>query len=87
MPTNSVENKFKRVFDDLADVRERVVKIEVHEENEQRQLEEVKDKLDNVSATLHEIIGKESVRSGIYGVIGAVVSGIVVWLITLVKGN
>lgn len=81
----SVDNKFKRVFDDLADVRERVVKIEIHEENERQQLEEVKKKLDKVSATLHEIIGRESVRSGIYGVIGAIVSGIVVWLITLAR--
>lgn len=79
--------KFERVFADLAELREDVVAIKAHEEDEQRRLAEMAKKLDGVVCALHEIIGKESVCSGIYGVIGAIVSGVVVWLITLIKGG
>lgn len=80
-------SKFERVFAELADLREEVVTIKAHEEDEQRRLAEMAKKLDGVICTLHEIIGKESVRVSIYGVIGSIVSGVVVWLITLVKGS
>lgn len=80
-------SKFERVFSELADLREEVVTIKAHEEDEQRRLAEMAKKLDGVICTLHEIIGKESVRASIYGVIGSVVSGTVVWLITLARGN
>lgn len=80
-------SKFERVFAELADLREEVVTIKAHEEDEQRRLAEMAKKLDGVICTLHEIIGKESVRASIYGVIGSIVSGVVVWLITLVKGS
>ena len=33
--------------------------------------------------TLYQIVGKESVRSSIYGVVGAIVASVVTWLITL----
>ena len=79
--------KFERVFAELADLREEVVTIKAHEEDEQRRLAEMAKKLDGVICTLHEVIGKESVRASIYGVIGSIVSGVVVWLITLVKGS
>lgn len=80
-------SKFERVFSELADLREEVVTIKAHEEDEQRRLAEMAKKLDGVICTLHEIIGKESVRASIYGVIGSVVSGTVVWLITLARGS
>lgn len=80
-------SKFERVFAELADLREEVVTIKAHEEDERRRLAEMAKKLDGVICTLHEIIGKESVRASIYGVIGSIVSGVVVWLITLVKGS
>lgn len=80
-------SKFERVFAELADLREEVVTIKAHEEDEQRRLAEMAKKLDGVICTLHEVIGKESVRASIYGVIGSIVSGVVVWLITLVKGS
>ena len=80
-------SKFSRVFQELADLKERVVKIEVHEEHEKAQLEEVSKKLDTVTCTLHEIVGRESVRAGIYGVIGSIVSDVVVWIVTLLKGS
>lgn len=80
-------SKFERVFAELADLREEVVTIKAHEEDEQRRLADMAKKLDGVVCALHEIIGKESVRSGVYGVIGAIVSGVAVWLITLLRGN
>ena len=80
-------SKFERVFAELADLREEVVTIKAHEEDSQRRLAEMAKKLDGVICTLHEVIGKESVRASIYGVIGSVVSGVVVWLVTLVKGS
>ena len=80
-------SKFERVFSELADLREEVVTIKAHEVDEQRRLADMAKKLDGVICTLHEIIGKESVRASVYGVIGSVVSGVVVWLITLLRGN
>lgn len=80
-------SKFERVFAELADLREEVVMIKAHEEDSQRRLVEMAKKLDGVICTLHEVIGKESVRASVYGVIGSIVSGVVVWLVTLVKGS
>lgn len=87
MAQNGKESKYARIFAELADLREEVVTIKAHEEDEQRRLAEMAKKLDGVICTLHEVIGKESVRASIYGVIGSIVSGVVVWLITLVKGS
>lgn len=80
-------SKFERVLAELADLREEVVMIKAHEEDSQRRLAEMAKKLDGVICTLHEVIGKESVRASIYGVIGSIVSGVVVWLVTMVKGS
>ena len=84
---NGDSKKFERVLADLKELREDVVTIKAHEEDEQRRLTEMAKKLDGVVCTLHEIIGKESVRAGLYGVIGSIVSGVAVWLITLIKGS
>lgn len=87
MANNGKESKYTRIFAELADLKERVVKIEVHEENEKVQLQVVSEKLDQVTCTLHEVIGRESVRASIYGVIGSIVSGIVVWIVTLIRNS
>ena len=87
MAKNGKEAKYARIFAELADLKERVVKIEVHEENEKVQLQVVSEKLDQVTCTLHEVIGRESVRASIYGVIGSIVSGIVVWIVTLIRNS
>lgn len=87
MANNGKEAKYARIFAELADLKERVVKIEVHEENEKVQLQVVSEKLDQVTCTLHEVIGRESVRASIYGVIGSIVSGIVVWIVTLIRNS
>ena len=87
MANNGKEAKYARIFAELADLKERVVKIEVHEENEKVQLQVVSEKLDQVTCALHEVIGRESVRASIYGVIGSIVSGIVVWIVTLIRNS
>ena len=81
-----ISDKFGRIFCDLDELKQRVAKIEVRDELERDQLASISEKVDRIAASLHEILGKEAVRSSVYGVIGAIVSGIVVWIVTLAKG-
>ena len=82
-----ITDKFGRIFSDLDELKQRVAKIEVRDELEREQLASIAEKVDNIAASLHEILGKEAVRSSVYGVIGAIVSGIVVWIVTLARGG
>ena len=82
-----ISDKFGRIFCDLDELKQRVAKIEVRDELEREQLESIYEKVDRIAASLHEILGKEAVRSSVYGVIGAIVSGIVVWIVTLARGG
>ena len=85
--TERVSDKFGRVFGDLDELKQRVAKIEARDEFEHEQLASIYEKVDSIAASLHEILGKEAVRSSVYGVIGAIVSGIVVWIVTLARGG
>ena len=82
-----ISDKFGRIFGDLDELKQRVAKIEVRDDLERKQLESISEKVDRIAASLHEILGKEAVRSSVYGVIGAIVSGIVVWIVTLARGG
>ena len=82
-----ISDKFGRIFGDLDELKQRVAKIEVRDDLEREQLESISEKVDRIAASLHEILGKEAVRSSVYGVIGAIVSGIVVWIVTLARGG
>ena len=82
-----ITDKFGRIFRDLDELKQRVAKIEVRDELEREQLASIYEKVDRIAASLHEILGKEAVRSSVYGVIGAIVSGIVVWIVTLARGG
>ena len=82
-----VSDKFGRIFDDLDELKQRVAKIEARDDLERVQLASIYEKVDRIDASLHEILGKEAVRSSVYGVIGAIVSGIVVWIVTLARGG
>lgn len=82
-----ISEKFGRIFGDLDELKQRVAKIEVRDELEREQLASISEKVDRIAASLHEILGKEAVRSSVYGVIGAIVSGIVVWIVTLARGG
>ena len=82
-----ITDKFGRIFGDLDELKQRVAKIEARDELERVQLSSIYEKVDNIAASLHEILGKEAVRSSVYGVIGAIVSGIVVWIVTLARGG
>ena len=82
-----ITDKFGRIFCDLDELKQRVAKIEVRDELEREQLASSSEKVDRIAASLHEILGKEAVRSSVYGVIGAIVSGIVVWIVTLARGG
>ena len=82
-----ISDKFGRIFGDRDELKQRVAKIEVRDELEREQLESISEKVDRIAASLHEILGKEAVRSSVYGVIGAIVSGIVVWIVTLARGG
>lgn len=85
--TERVSDKFGRIFCDLDELKQRVAKIEVRDDLEREQLASIAEKVDSIAASLHEILGKEAVRSSVYGVIGAIVSGIVVWIVTLARGG
>ena len=82
-----ITDKFGRIFSDLDELKQRVAKIEVRDELEREQLASISEKVDRIAASLHEILGKEAVRSSVYGVIGAIVSGIVVWIVKLARGG
>ena len=82
-----ISAKFGRIFGDLDELKQRVAKIEVRDALEREQLASISEKVDRIAASLHEILGKEAVRSSVYGVIGAIVSGIVVWIVTLARGG
>ena len=82
-----ISDKFGRIFGDLDELKQRVAKIEVRDELEREQLASISEKVDRIASSLHEILGKEAVRSSVYGVIGAIVSGIVVWIVTLARGG
>ena len=82
-----ISDKPGRIFGDLDELKQRVAKIEVRDELEREQLASISEKVDRIAASLHEILGKEAVRSSVYGVIGAIVSGIVVWIVTLARGG
>ena len=82
-----ISDKFGRIFGDLDELKQRVAKIEVRDELEREQLASISEKVDRIVASLHEILGKEAVRSSVYGVIGAIVSGIVVWIVKLARGG
>ena len=64
-----------------------MAKIEARDDLERVQLNSIAEKVDSIAASLHEILGKEAVRSSVYGVIGAIVSGIVVWIVKLARGG
>lgn len=80
-----ITDKFGRIFGDLDELKQRVAKIEARDELEREQLNSIAEKVDRIAASLHEILGKEAVRSSVYGVIGAIVSGVVVWIISLIR--
>lgn len=82
-----ITDKVGRIFSDLDELKQRVAKIEARDELEREQLASISKKVDRIAESLHEILGKEAVRSSVYGVIGAIVSGVVVWIITLAKGS
>ena len=82
-----ISDKFGRVFGDLDELKQRVAQLEVRDDLEREQLASISEKVDRIAASLHEILGKEAVRSSVYGVIGAIVSGIGVWIVTLARGG
>ena len=84
---NSGGAKFERVFEQIEDLRTRVTKIEVYEGVEKEELKEIAQKLDEMRDTLSQIVGRDSVRAAIYGVVGSIVSAVVAWLFSIAKGS
>lgn len=80
-------DKFTRVFQEIDGLKLEVAGLKVKNEVGEKQLAAIVAKLDKISATLNQIIGKESVRASIYGVVGSIVSGLIVWIVTLIKGS
>ena len=81
--SNSTSGKFLRVFETLDEIKITLTRLETHDETRKEEIDEIKVKVDTIQKTLYQIVGKESVRSSIYGVVGAIVASVVTWLITL----
>lgn len=82
-PSNSTSGKFLRVFETLDEIKTSLTRLETHDETRREEIDDIKFKIENIQKTLYQIVGKESVRSSIYGVVGAIVASVVTWLITL----
>lgn len=82
-----VSAKFERVFEQIDALKLEVTELKVRNEISEQTMKEISAKVDAISAALNQIIGKDSVRASIYGVIGSIVSGTIVWLIQLIKGS
>jgi len=80
---NSTSGKFLRVFETLDEIKESLVRLETRDETRKEEIDGVKAKVEAIQKTLYQIVGKESVRSSIYGVVGAIVASVVTWLITI----
>lgn len=85
--TSKQTDKFTRVFEQIDELKIEVAELRTKNEVEEKSLEKIEKKIDLISATLNQIVGRESVRAGIYGVIGSIVSGLVVWIVTLIRGS
>lgn len=79
----STSGKFVRVFETLDEIKSALVRLETRDETRKEEIDDVKVKVEAIQKTLYQIVGKESVRSSIYGVVGAIVASVVTWLITI----
>ena len=79
----STSGKFLRVFETRDEIRASLIRLETRDETRKEEIDGVKVKVEAIQKTLYQIVGKESVRSSIYGVVGAIVASVVTWIITL----
>ena len=80
---SSTSGKFIRVFETLDEIKSALVRLETRDETRKEEIDDVKVKVEAIQKTLYQIVGKESVRSSIYGVVGAIVASVVTWVITI----
>ena len=84
----STSSKFLRVFETLDEIKASLIRLETRDETRKDEIDGVKVKVESIQKTLYQIVGKESVRSSIYGVVGAIVASDVTWVITIFcRGN
>ena len=81
--SSSASGKFLRVFETLDEIKTSLTRLETRDETRKEEIDEIKGKVEAIQKTLYQIVGKESVRSSIYGVVGAIVASVVTWIITL----
>lgn len=86
-PNGSTGGKFLRVFETLDEIKTSLTRLETRDETRKEEIDEIKAKVEAIQKTLYQIVGKESVRSSIYGVIGAIVASLVTWIIKLATGG
>jgi tetrahydromethanopterin S-methyltransferase subunit G len=85
--TGSTGGKFLRVFETLDEIKTSLTRLETRDETRKEEIDEIKAKVEAIQKTLYQIVGKESVRSSIYGVIGAMVASLVTWIIKIATGG
>ena len=95
----STSGKFIRVFETLDEIKTSLTRLETRDgrlkdpvnlaqileikRQVTEEIDDIKVKIEAIQKTLYQIVGKESVRSSIYGVVGAIVASVVTWLITI----
>ena len=83
----STSGKFVRVFETLDEIKTSLTRLETRDETRKEEIDEIKAKVEAMQKVLYQIVGKESVRYSIYGVIGAIVASAVTWVIKLASGG
>lgn len=79
--------KFERIFQKFDEQSERLVRVEQSAEFEKQEIVELRADVKVLQATVNQYIGKSVIMAAIFGVVGTIVSGVVVWIISLAKGS
>ncbi len=79
--------KFERIFQKFDEQSERLVRVEQSAEFEKQEIVELRADVKALQATVNQYIGKSVIMAAIFGIIGTIVSGVVVWIISLTKGS
>jgi len=82
MPKDLDKSTKIRIFEMFDDLRERMVRVETSEETEKAEIAELRSDVKKLHAVVNQFIGKNTVMAAIYGMIGSVISGIIVYLVS-----
>lgn len=82
MPKEIDKSTKIRIFEMFDDLRERMVRVETSEETEKAAIAELRADVKKLHAIVNQFIGKNTVMAAVYGIIGSVVSGVIVFFVS-----